>query len=177
MNYVLKIIFLFTLCSSVIAEEAIFHKNLKIKKEDTTVNVNGGFKIIREEFYKNFKKDNDLDYNFLEVSKKNPRYGKTALQLTLGIGCIGSKADCKRANFESKKRVEVSARKIGKKNDNVWMTMSILIPKNFKFGHRLTIQQWHNDIEVYEPMLETDLKNFVGLTMKNGSKKRIFRIR
>ena len=119
-----------------------------------------------------FATQDNLDYNFLEVTKENPRYGDTALKLTLGTGCIGSKADCKRANAESKKRVEVSGRKIGKKkDDNVWMSMSLLIPKDFKWGGRLTIQQWHNDIEVYEPMLETDLKNFVGLTMKNGSKK------
>ena len=174
MNYILKIIFIFLFSNSLLAEEAIFHKNLKIKKKDTTVNVKGGFKIIREKFYKNFKKENNLDYNFLEVTKNNPRYGNTALKLTLGVGCIGSKADCKRANFESKKRVEVSAKKIGKKNDNVWMTMSVLIPEDFKFGGRLTIQQWHNDIEVYEPMFETDLKNFVGLTMKNGSMKGYF---
>ncbi len=175
MNYIIKIIFLFSFCSFVFAEEAIFHKNLKIKKDDTTVNVKGGFKIIREQFYKNFKKENNLDYNFLEVTKENPRYGDTALKLTLGTGCIGSKADCKRANAESKKRVEISGRKIGKKkDDNVWMSMSLLIPKDFKWGGRLTIQQWHNDIEVYEPMLETDLKNFVGLTMKNGSKKGYF---
>ena len=37
----------------------------------------------------------------------------------------------------------------------------MLIPEDFKFGGRLTIQQWHNDIEVYEPMFETDLKNFI----------------
>ena len=113
MNYIIKIIFLLSICTSVVAEEAIFHKNLKIKKEDTTVNVKGGFKIIREQFYKNFKKENNLDYNFLEVTKKNPRHGDTALKLTVGTGCIGSKADCKRSNFESKKRVEVSGRKIG----------------------------------------------------------------
>ena len=29
------------------------------------------FKIIREKFYKNFKKENNLDYNFLEVTKNN----------------------------------------------------------------------------------------------------------
>ena len=54
MNYIIKIIFLFSFCTLVVAEEAIFHKNLKIKKDDTTVNVKGGFKIIREQFYKNF---------------------------------------------------------------------------------------------------------------------------
>ena len=70
MNYIIKIIFLFSICTLVVAEEAIFHKNLKIKKDDTTVNVKGGFKIIREQFYKNFKKENNLDYNFLEVTKK-----------------------------------------------------------------------------------------------------------
>ena len=105
MNYIIKIIFLFSFCTFVFAEEAIFHKNLKIKKDDTTVNVKGGFKIIREQFYKNFKKENNLDYNFLEVTKENPRYGDTALKLTLGTGCIGSKADCKRANTESKKEL------------------------------------------------------------------------
>ena len=52
MNYIFKIIFIFLFCNSLIAEEAIFHKNLKIKKKDTTVNVKGGFKIIREKFYK-----------------------------------------------------------------------------------------------------------------------------
>ncbi len=174
MIYIFKLLFLFIFLTNAFAEEAIFHKNLKIKKKDTTVNVNGGFKIIREDFYKNFKKENGINYNFLEVTDVNPRFGNTALKLTLGVGCIGSKADCKRANSESKKRVEVSAKKIGKKNDNVWMTMSVLIPKDFNWGHRLTIQQWHNDIEVYEPMLETDLKNFVGLTMKNGSMKGYF---
>ena len=42
-------------CNSLLAEEAIFHKNLKIKKKDTTVNVKGGFKIIREKFGSNIK--------------------------------------------------------------------------------------------------------------------------
>ena len=50
----------------------------------------------------------------------------------------------------------------------MFMTMSVLM-KMSRFWK--TIQQWHNDIEVYEPMFETDLKNFVGLTMKNGSMK------
>ena len=68
----------------------------------------------------------------------------------------------------------MSGRKNGKKDDNVWMSMSLLIPEDFKWGGRLTIQQWHNDIEVYEPMFETDIKNFVGLTMKNGSRKGYF---
>ena len=67
-----------------------------------------------------------------------------------------AKADCKRANFESKSRGKW--KKNWKKDDNVWMSMSLLIPKDFKWGGRLTIQQWHNDIEVYEPMLETDIK-------------------
>ena len=69
MIYIFKLLFLFIFLTNAFAEEAIFHKNLKIKKKDTTVNVNGGFKIIREDFYKNFKKENGINYNFLEVTQ------------------------------------------------------------------------------------------------------------